>query len=141
MQIQKMLASFIVGLPEDSKIVFGAKNFDKHSKNKVGLKSLAVGFFDNAKEISAEELNQKFHADMPLLLDEERVLRAFAQARDQFVFTNRRFIIVDTKGASGQRVKYKSIPYRYAIHRPLHTICGPHHPSSSHCSCCKLQIV
>jgi hypothetical protein len=29
------------------------------------------------------------------------------------IYTNRRFIIVDTKGASGQRVKYKSIPYRY----------------------------
>jgi Bacterial PH domain len=114
MQIQKLLAAFIVGLPEDSKIVFGPKNYGNHERNKVGMNSLAVGFFDNSKEISAEELNQKFHVDMPLLLEEERVLRAFAQARDMFIYTNRRFIIVDTKGVSGQRVKYKSIPYRYA---------------------------
>jgi hypothetical protein len=113
MQIQKLLAAFIVGLPEDGKIVFGPKNLANHASNQVNLNSLAVGFFDNSKETSAEELNQKFHIDLPLLLEEESVLRAFCQARDMFIYTNRRFIIVDTKGASGQRVKYKSIPYRY----------------------------
>jgi hypothetical protein len=131
LQIQKMLASFIVGLPEDSKIVFGPKNYGKHSKNKVGMNSLAVGFFDNSKEVSAEELNQKFHFDMPLLLEEERVLRAFAQARDQFVYTNRRLIIVDTKGVSGQRVKYKSFPYRYVSSR-FHSTWISYHADPSH---------
>ena len=44
---------------------------------------------------------------------EEQILRAFSQARDMFIFTNRRYVEVDTKGFTGQRVKYESIPYRH----------------------------
>jgi len=50
---------------------------------------------------------------MPHLRNVEQVLRAFSQARDAFIYTNRRILIVDTKGLSGQRVKYKSIPYKH----------------------------
>lgn len=113
MQIQKLLSGFIVGLPTDSKIRFGPKNYNDHERTVIGLNSLAVGFFDNSKEISAEELDPKFHFDIPMLLEEETILRAFRQARDMFLYTNRRLIIVDTKGVTGQRVKYKSIPYKY----------------------------
>ena len=30
-----------------------------------------------------------------------------------YLYTSRRIVIVDTKGLSGQRVKYKSIPYKH----------------------------
>jgi hypothetical protein len=113
MQIQKLLSGFVVGLPSDGKIVFGPKNYNKHARNSVGWNSLAAGFFDNSKEIGANEIDAKLHYDVPVLLEEEHVLRAFRQARDMFVYTNRRFLIIDTKGMSGQRVKYKTIPYRY----------------------------
>lgn len=113
MQIQKLLSGFIVGLPTDSKLVFGPKDYTNHERNSVGLNSLAAGFFDNSKEIDFKEINDKLHTDIPMLLEEENVIRAFAQARDMFIYTNRRFIIVDTKGLSGQRVKYKSIPYKH----------------------------
>jgi hypothetical protein len=113
MQIQRLLSGFIVGLPSDGKLIFGPKNLENHKRNPVGASSLASAFFDNSKEIDCKEINDQFHNQIPLLLEEEQVIRAFQQARDLFVYTNRRFIIVDTKGLSGQRVKYKSVPYRY----------------------------
>lgn len=113
MQIQKLLTGFIVGLPTDSKIVFGPKNYGNHEKQAVGLNSIAAGFFDNSTEIESSELDAKLHFDVPMLLEEEKILRAFRQARDLFVYTNRRFLIVDTKGLTGQRVKYKTIPYKH----------------------------
>mmetsp|Transcript_27339 Transcript_27339/g.63203 ORF Transcript_27339/g.63203 Transcript_27339/m.63203 type:complete len:141 (-) Transcript_27339:211-633(-) len=58
-------------------------------------------------------MNDKLHNDIPILLEEESILRAFQQARDMFLWTSRRLLIVDTKGMTGQRVRYESIPYRY----------------------------
>jgi len=57
-------------------------------------------------------MNSKYHDEIPILLEEETILKAFSQARDMLLYTNRRFLIVDTKGLSGQRVMYKSIPWR-----------------------------
>ena len=94
-------------------MVFKKKSYDNHERNAVGMNSLAAGFFDNSKEVDTIEIDAKLHSEIPLLLEEEKVLRAFAQARDMFLYTNRRFIILDTKGLSGQRVKYKSIPYKH----------------------------
>ena len=113
MQIQKLLTGFCVGLPSDSKIVFGPKNYGTHERNAVGMNSIAAGFLDNSIEISADEINDRFHNDIPMMLEEEKVLRAFRQARDMYVYTNRRVFIVDTKGMTGQRVKYKSIPFKH----------------------------
>jgi len=113
MQIQKMLSGFIVGLPSDPMMKFGPKDYSNHERKALGLNSLAAGIFANSKEVDAGELDSKYHYDIPLLLEEEKVLKAFQQARDMFLYTNRRVIEIDTKGISGQRVKYKSIPWRY----------------------------
>lgn len=115
MQIQKLMTGFCLGLPSDSKLVFGPKNYANHERNAVGLNSLAAGFFDNSKEISANEMNDKFHNDIPLLLEEEKVLKAFAQARDMYLFTNRRLLLVDTKGLTGQRVKCTYTACRWSL--------------------------
>merc|ERR1711935_416763 len=64
-------------------------------------------------EIDAAEVQSKLRNDPCLLLDEERVLKAFQSGRDIDVYTNRRMIIVDTKGLSGKSVKYKSLPWKY----------------------------
>merc|ERR550539_317964 len=40
-----------------------------------------------------------------------------------FVWTNRRLIEIDTKGFSGQSVKYKSVPYKYMMAIDFET-CG-----------------
>jgi hypothetical protein len=113
MQIQQMLSGFIVGRADDPKMVFRPKDYGNHEKNAVGLDSIAAGFFDNSKEIDTAEINAKLHDEIPMLLQEEQVLRAFQQARDIFIYTKRRFLIIDTKGLTGQRVKYKSIPYKH----------------------------
>lgn len=98
MQIQKLLSGFVVGLPSDPKMVFGPKDYSNHERKAVGWNSIAAGFFDNSKEVDPTELNDKFHTGIPLLLEEETIIRAFVQARDMFLYTNRRQIIVDTKG-------------------------------------------
>lgn len=113
MQIQKLLSAFIVGRHTDSKLIFGPKNLKNHDRKGVGFNSMAAGFFDNSKEIPVDEINARLHFDVPILLEEEKVLRAFRQARDMFIYTNRRFLTIDTKGLTGQRVEYKTIPYKY----------------------------
>jgi hypothetical protein len=97
MQIQKLLSGFIIGLPTDGKIKFGPKNLANHERKAIGLSSLAAAFLDNSKEVDADEVDAKLHDDVPMLLEEEKVLRAFKQGRDMFVYTNRRFISVDVK--------------------------------------------
>jgi hypothetical protein len=64
----------------------------------------------NSWEIDASKIEEKLRSDPCLLLDEENVLRAFQPGRDIDIYTNRRMIIIDTKGLTGKRVKYKSIP-------------------------------
>jgi hypothetical protein len=113
MQIQQMLSGFIIGRPDDSKMVFRPKNYENHERTAIGWSSVGAAFLDNSKEIDSEEINTKLHDDIPMLLEEETVLRAFQQGRDMFIYTNRRYLIIDTKGLSGQRVKYKTIPYKY----------------------------
>jgi len=73
MQIQKLMAGFCVGLPSDSKMVFGPKDYSRHERNAVNMSSLAAAFFGNSKEIDAGEMNEKFHNDIPVMLEEEQV--------------------------------------------------------------------
>jgi len=124
MQIQMLLSGFVVGLKTDSKLEFAKKNYEAHEKKKIGMDSLSAGFWGQSKEVDAAELDAKFHFDIPMLLKEENVTRAFSEGRDMYLYTNRRLIIVDCKGLTGQRVKYKSIPWRnvdgFAFETPGH---------------------
>eukprot|EP00957_Ditylum_brightwellii_P010163 767986-Ditylum_brightwellii.AAC.1 len=113
MQIQKLLSGFIVGLPSDPKMIFHPKNYESTEGKALGLSSFGAVFEDGMKEIDTTDLNAKYHNDLPLLLEEEKILRAFQLARDIFLYTNRRLIDVDTKGLTGKRIKYKSVPYKH----------------------------
>jgi hypothetical protein len=113
-QINKFLAAMLIGLPTDPKVDMGNKDYTSQADGKVaGGASLAAAFFDNSKETEALEMETILRTNPKLLLDEEKVIRAFKQARDMFIYTTRRIIFVDTKGLSGKRVKYKSIPYKW----------------------------
>ena len=46
-----------------------------------------------------------------MLAPGERVKRAYQLIRDQFVFTDKRLILVDRQGMTG-KVEYRSLPYR-----------------------------
>jgi hypothetical protein len=54
----------------------------------------------------------------------ERVERAFQLIRDLFIFTDRRFIIIDRQGVTGVKTTYHSIPYRAITHFSVETA-GP----------------
>lgn len=47
----------------------------------------------------------------PLLLEGERVERAFKVFRDMLVFTDRRLISIDRQGVTGKKVDVRSVPY------------------------------
>lgn len=112
MMLQKLLSGFIVGRPTDSTLIFGPKNYHKHKTNIFGGfgKNFTGGL--HCKEVSASEMNDKYHSEINMLLGDETVLRAFADGRDAYLYTSRRLIYIDTKGLSGKRVIYLSIPYR-----------------------------
>jgi len=109
MQVQKLLSGIIIGRPTDSKLVFGPKSYGSNESNPIGLSSF---FAQNATEINSELINMEYHEQIPLLLEEESVLKAFREARDLYVYTNRRLLIVDAQGLSGKKVKYMSVPYK-----------------------------
>ena len=47
-----------------------------------------------------------------ILAPDENVNAAYGVARDVFIFTNMRLILVDKQGLSGKKVRYESIPYK-----------------------------
>lgn len=114
-QINKFLSALIIGLPGDPKVDLGQKNYANSQADvqAVGMQSLVAGFFQNSKEVDAIEIDTMLRTSPALLLEEEKVLKAFKQARDMFVYTNRRMIIIDTQGLSGKRVSYETIPYKW----------------------------
>lgn len=72
----------------------------------MGLLSAMSG---NAGEIDPADAQKQLDQ---LLVEGEQVRRAFQVGRDVFAFTQRRLILVDKQGVTGQKVEYRSIPYR-----------------------------
>jgi hypothetical protein len=72
----------------------------------------------NASQVEVGSLGQEFAA---LLVEGEQIERAFQLVRDMFLFTNKRFIMVDKQGLSGSKVEYHSIPYRAITHFSVET--------------------
>ena len=70
---------------------------------------LLSGLLGNASEVNVEKLQQELSG---ILIPEERVEAGFQVLRDQFVFTDKRLILIDKQGLSGKKVEYKSIPYQ-----------------------------
>ena len=46
---------------------------------------------------------------------------AYQLIRDYFVFTDKRFVLVDRQGVTGSKVEYHSIPYRSILHFSIET--------------------
>ncbi len=72
-----------------------------------------MGIFDglmgNASKIDAEKIQAEFSQ---ILAPGEAVEHAYQLIRDYFVFTNKRFVVVNKQGMTGSKVEYHSIPYR-----------------------------
>lgn len=72
----------------------------------MGLFSALLG---NAGAVSQEELKKKY---CQLLLEGEEIELGFKLIRDTFIFTNKRLILVDVQGITGNKTEYKSVSYK-----------------------------
>jgi len=84
-----------------------------HDKDTAGASSFVSFITNNSESIDPEELNHKLHSQPPLLLADERVELAFKMARDMFVYTTHRVLVIDVQGMMGKKVEYKSIPWSW----------------------------
>lgn len=82
---------------------------------------LLSGMLGLASEANPERIEAEFRG---ILAEGEQVERAYMLIRDLIVFTNKRLVIVDKQGITGQRAEWLSIPYR-AITRFSKETAGP----------------
>lgn len=79
---------------------------------------LLDGILGNASEIDASTVQGDF---AQVLASGERIEKAYQLIRDLFVFTNKRLILVDRQGLTGNKVEYHSLPYRSITHFSVET--------------------
>lgn len=79
---------------------------------------LLDGMLGNASKIDASVIQKEFSQ---ILIPGEQVEHAYQLIRDYFVFTDKRFVLVDKQGITGSKVEYHSIPYRTIIHFSVET--------------------
>lgn len=76
-----------------------------------GNESLLDWLGQNHQAIDPQMVDQRLRSQPPILQEDERVVLAFQVGRDLTLYTTKRVVMVDTKGFSGKRVMYVSIPY------------------------------
>jgi hypothetical protein len=79
---------------------------------------LLDGVLGNASKIDATKIQAEFAR---ILAPGEKVEHAYQLIRDYFVFTDKRFVLVDKQGITGSKVEYHSIPYRSITHFSIET--------------------
>lgn len=79
---------------------------------------LLDGILGNASKIDPAKVQGEFAR---ILAPGETVEHAYQLIRDYFVFTNKRFVLVDKQGLTGSKVEYHSIPYRSITHFSIET--------------------
>lgn len=79
---------------------------------------LLDGMMGNASEIEVSEIQEDFSQ---VLSESERIEKAYRLLRDLFVFTNKRLILVDKQGLTGNKVEYHSLPYKSITHFSVET--------------------
>lgn len=82
------------------------------------LVGLLDGVMGNASKIDPSKIEEEFSR---ILAPGERVEHAYQLIRDYFVFTDKRFVMVDKEGLTGSKVAYHSIPYRSITHFSVET--------------------
>ncbi len=79
---------------------------------------LLDGVLGNASKIDPTKIQEEFQQ---ILAPGERVEHAYQLIRDYFVFTDKRFVLVDKQGLTGSKVEYHSIPYKCITHFSIET--------------------
>lgn len=73
----------------------------------MGLFNALLG---NASQVSNEKLTAEYGEK--LLIEGEVIELGFKLFRDTYIFTNKRLILVDKQGITGQKIEYRSILYK-----------------------------
>ena len=79
---------------------------------------LLDGVIGNVSKIDPAKIQQEFSQ---ILAPVERVEHAYQLIRDYFVFTDKRFVLVDKQGLTGSKVEFHSIPYKSITHFSVET--------------------
>lgn len=79
---------------------------------------LLDGLLGNASKVDPATVQNDFAR---IMIDGETIEHAYVLIRDQFIFTNRRLILVDKQGLTGSKVEYRSIPYKSIVHFSIET--------------------
>lgn len=79
---------------------------------------LLDGVLGNASKIDPAKIQQEFSQ---ILASGEKVEHAYQLIRDYFVFTDKRFVLVDKQGLTGSKTEYHSIPYKSITHFSIET--------------------
>jgi hypothetical protein len=83
-----------------------------------GSVGLLDGLMGNASEIDQAKIQGDFAR---VLAVGEQIEKAYQLIRDLFVFTNKRLILVDKQGLTGNKVEYHSLPYKSITHFSVET--------------------
>ena len=70
---------------------------------------LLSGLMGNSSIVDSNELQKEYAY---LLIDGEIIELGFKLIRDMFIFTNKRLILVDKQGLTGNKLEYKSVTYK-----------------------------
>ena len=79
---------------------------------------LLDGVLGNAAKIDPATIQREFSQ---ILAKGEIVEHAYQLIRDYFVFTDKRFVLVDKQGLTGKKTEYHSIPYKSITHFSVET--------------------
>lgn len=79
---------------------------------------LLSGVLGHASELEISEATKELNH---ILMDGEKIERAYKLIRDLFVFTDKRLIMVDKQGITGKKVDYHTVPYKSIIHFSVET--------------------
>lgn len=79
---------------------------------------LLSGLLGNASEVDVAKVEDELER---IVIDGERVERAFKIVRDLMIFTDRRLILIDKQGMTGKKVQFHSIPYHSISHFAVET--------------------
>jgi len=79
---------------------------------------LLDGVLGNAAKMDPAKIQREFSQ---ILASGEVVEHAYQLIRDYFVFTDKRFVLVDKQGLTGKKTEYHSIPYKSITHFSIET--------------------
>jgi hypothetical protein len=85
------------------------KNSREHLIKKITIMGLFSNLMGRATELDPKELEKDF---APVLFEGELIESAFKIFRDQWIFTNKRLIMLDVQGMTGSKKEYHTVPYK-----------------------------